>query len=158
TIPNTVYLPMDQSQPGSERTLHVRTFAAPSTIAAAVREEVRGIDKNLPVEISLFSEVINENLAQERLVATLSGFFAVLALLLTATGLYGVIAYGVQQRTREIGIRISLGAGRRQVLWMILRDCMLLATLGIAIGVPVSIWLSRFVAKQLFGVAPGDLL
>jgi predicted permease len=156
SIPNTVYLPMDQAQTGTERTLHVRTFASPAGMAAAVREQVRAQDNNLPVEISLFSDLVDENLAQERLMATLSGFFAGLALLLTATGLYGVIAYSVQRRTREIGIRMSLGARRAEVLWMVLRDCLLLAGLGVAAGVPVSFWLSRLVARQLFGVAPGD--
>ncbi len=156
TIPNTVYLPMDQAQRGAERTLHVRTFAGPAGMAAAVREQVRALDKNLPVKISLFSDLVDENLAQERLVATLSGFFGGLALLLTAMGLYGVIAYNVQRRTREIGIRMSLGARHAAVLWMVLRDCLLLAGLGVAAGVPASFWLSRLVARELFGVAPGD--
>jgi predicted permease len=157
SIPNTVYLPLEQAQTGAGRTLHVRTFANPAGMAAAVREQTRSLDKNLPVEISLFSDLVDENLAQERLVAALSGFFAGLALLLTATGLYGVIAYNVQRRTREIGIRMSLGGRPGAVLWMVLRDCLLLATLGVAAGVPASFWLSRFVARQLFGVAPGDL-
>jgi macrolide transport system ATP-binding/permease protein len=158
SVPNTVYLPMDQAKTGStERTLHVRTFASPAGMAAAVREQARAQDKNLPIEISLFSDLVDENLAQERLIATLSGFFAGLALLLTATGLYGVIAYSVQRRTREIGIRMSLGARRAEVLWMVLRDSLLLTGIGVAAGVPASFWLSRIVARQLFGVTPGDL-
>ncbi|MGH9629154.1 MAG: FtsX-like permease family protein, partial [Bryobacteraceae bacterium] len=156
-VPNTVYLPMDQAkQWDSERTLHVRTFAGPAGMAAAIREQVRALDKNLPVEIRLFPELVDEDLAQERLVATLAGFFGGLALLLTAMGLYGVIAYNVQRRTREIGIRISLGARRVEVLWMVLRDCLLLAFVGSAAGLPASFWLSRLVSSQLFGVAPGD--
>jgi predicted permease len=159
---HTVFMPIDQAagelHTGGERTLHVRTTFGldPASIAAAVREQVRALDKNLPVEISLFSNLVDENLAQERLIAVLSGFFAGLALLLTATGLYGVIAYNVQRRTREIGIRMSLGAQRGEVLWMVLRDCMVLAGLGVAVGVPVSLWLSGFVARQLFGISPGD--
>lgn len=154
---NTVYLPLDQAQTGTGRTLHVRTFAGPAGISAAVREHLRALDRNLPVEISLFSDLVDDSLAQERLIAALSGFFAGLALLLTATGLYGAIAYSVQHRTREIGIRLSLGARRATVLWMVLRDCLLLAGAGIAVGIPVSVWLSQFVARQLFGVTPGDL-
>jgi predicted permease len=154
---NTVYMPLAQAQTGTGRTLHVRTFAGPAGMSAAVREQLRALDKNLPVEIGLFSDLVDDSLAQERLIAALSGFFAGLALLLTATGLYGVIAYSVQRRTREIGIRMSLGARRAAVLWMVLRDCLLLAGLGVAVGIPVSVWLSQFVARQLFGVAPGDL-
>ena len=158
SVPNTVYLPIDQAPTGStERTLHVRTFAGPAGMAAAVREQARAQDRHLPIEISLFSDLVDENLTQERLIAALSGFFAILALLLTAMGLYGVIAYGVQRRTREIGIRMSMGARRAEVLWMVLRDSLVLAGIGVAAGAPVSVWLSRFVARQLFGVAPGDL-
>jgi predicted permease len=156
-IPNTVYLPIEQAQTGAGRTLHVRTFGGPAGMAAAVREQARALDKNLPIEITLFSELVDANLAQERLIAALSGFFAGLALLLTATGLYGVIAYSVQRRTREIGIRMSLGARRAAVLWMVLRDCLLLAGIGVATGVPASFWLSRLVVRQHFGVTPGDL-
>ena len=157
TIPNTVYLPIDQAtQWDSERTLHVRTFANPSSMAAAVREQVNALDKSMPVEIRRFSELVDENIAQERLIAALSGFFGGLALLLTAIGLYGVIVYSVQRRTREIGVRMSLGARRSEVLWMVLRDCLLLTGLGVAAGAPAGIWLSRFVERQLFGVTPGD--
>jgi predicted permease len=158
SIPNTVYLPINQPQRwfSSERTLHVRTFAGPSGMAAAVREQVRALDKHLPVEIRLFPDLVDEDLAQERLIAHLAGFFAGLALLLTAMGLYGVITYDVQRRTREIGVRISLGARRPAVVWMVLRDCLLLAGLGVAAGVAASFWLSRFLASQLFGIAPGD--
>ncbi len=157
-IPNTVYLPMNQPQRGlsTEYTLHVRTFASPADMAGTIREQVHALDKNMPVEIRLFSELIDDNIAQERLIATLSGFFGGLALLLTAMGLYGVIAYGVLRRTREIGIRISLGARRAAVLWMVLRDSLLLAGLGIVAGVPASIWLSRLIERQLFGVTAGD--
>ena len=155
---NTVFLPLDQTPTGSaERVLHVRTYAGPGGMAAAVRAQAQAQDKNLPIEVSLFSALVDENLVQERLIAVLSGFFAVLALLLTATGLYGVIAFTVQRRTREIGIRMSLGAGRIAVLWMVLRDCLMLAAIGVAVGVPASFWLSQFVARQLFGVAPGDV-
>jgi predicted permease len=158
TIPNTAYVPMYQPQRwlGTGRTLHVRTFAGPAGMAAAVREQVHILDKNLPVQMRLLPELVDENLTQERLIATLSGVFGGLALLLTAMGLYGVIAYRVQRRTHEIGIRMSLGARRTEVLWMVLRDCLLLAAVGIAAGVPASLWLSRFVASQLFGVTATD--
>jgi predicted permease len=157
SVPNTGYLPMTQGRwSGAERTLHVRTFAATAGTAAAVRAQVQALDPNLPVKIALFSELVDANLAQERLIATLSGFFGGLALLLTATGLYGVIAFNVQRRTREIGIRMSLGARRPTVVWMVLRDSLLLVFLGIAVGIPASFWLSRLVQRQLFDVTPND--
>jgi predicted permease len=156
-VPNTVYLVMDQSQwSGSERTLHVRTAGDPAAMAPVLRAQVHALDKNLPVKLRLFSDLVDENLAQERLVATLSGFFGGLALLLTAIGLYGVIACSTGRRTREIGIRMSLGARRATVVWMVLRDCLMLVVLGIGAGLIASFWLSRFVTRQLFEVAPAD--
>jgi predicted permease len=155
--PNTVYLVMDQSKwSGSERTLHVRTAGDPADLAAAVRAQVYALDRNMPAKVWPFSDLVDENLAQERLVATLSGFFGGVALVLTAVGLYGVIAYSTARRTREIGIRMSLGAGRAAVVWMVLRDCLMLVTLGTGAGLIATFWLSRFVTRQLFEVAPAD--
>jgi predicted permease len=156
-VPNTVYLVMDQSQwSGSERTLHVRTDGDPADLAAAVRAEVRARARHQPQEVAPFTDLVDENLAQERLVATLSGFFGGVALLLTAVGLYGVIAYSTGRRTREIGIRISLGARRAAVVWMVLRDCLILVAVGLGTGLVATFWLSRFVTRQLFEVAPAD--
>ena len=157
-IPNTAYLPLGQGQThaGTERTLYVRTWGDPADLAPQLREHVRALDQNLPVEIGPFSDLVDENLVQERLLATLSGFFGALALLLTATGLYGVIAYGTQRRTREIGVRMALGAERGSIYRMVLRDGLWMVALGVAAGVPVSFWLSRLVTRLLFGVTPGD--
>jgi predicted permease len=156
-VPNTIYLPAGQGQTMSaDRTLHIRTLTDPANIAAAVREQIRALDRNLPAKVSVFSELVDENLVQERLIATLSGFFGALALLLASVGLYGVMAYNVQRRTREIGIRMSLGADRGAVLWMAMRECLVLVAAGIAIGIPASLWLSKLVVHQLFGVTQGD--
>ena len=156
-VPNTVYLVMDQTRwSGGERTLHVRTAGDPAGMVTALRAQVHAIDGNLPVKVAPFSDLLDENLAQERLVATLSGFFGAVALLLTAVGLYGVIAYSTGRRTREIGIRMSLGARRATVVWMVLRDCLILVALGIGTGLIATYWLSRFVTRQLFEVAPAD--
>lgn len=157
-VPNTAYLPLGQGQThaGTERTLYVRTWGDPADLAPQLREHVRALDQNLPAEIGLFSDLVDENLVQERLLATLSGFFGALALLLTATGLYGVIAYGTQRRTREIGVRMALGAEQGSIYRMVLRDGLLMVALGVAAGVPVSFWLSRLVTRLLFGVSPGD--
>jgi predicted permease len=158
-VPNTVYLPIDQAPTvptSGPRTLHVRTFANPAAIAAAVREQVRALDPNLPVKVSLFDDLVDETLVQERLIATLSTFFGALALLLTSLGLYGVIAYSVQRRTREIGVRMSLGARPAAILRAILRENLTMVAIGVAAGSLSSLWLSRLVSRQLFGVAAGD--
>ena len=157
-VPNTAYLPLGQAQThaGTERTLYVRTWGDPADLAPRLRDHVRALDQNLPVEIGLFSDLVDENLVQERLLATLSGFFGALALLLTATGLYGVIAYGTQRRTREIGVRMALGAEQGSIYRMVLRDGLLMVALGVAAGVPISFWLSRLVTRLLFEVSPSD--
>jgi predicted permease len=158
-VPNTVYLPIDQAPAvptSGPRTLHVRTFANPVAIAAAVREQARALDPNLPVKVSLFDDLVDETLVQERLIATLSTFFGALALLLTSLGLYGVIAYSVQRRTREIGVRMSLGARPTAILRAILLENLTVVAIGVAAGSLSSLWLSRLVSRQLFGVAAGD--
>ena len=158
-IPQAVYLPMSQAPlpRSAPRTLHVRVSDHSANVAAAIRNQIRALDKNLPVtQVQIFSDLVDRDLAQERLIATLSGFFGALALLLVSVGLYGVIAYGVQRRTREIGIRMSLGAEPGMVMRMVLRDCLGMVVAGATIGFPLGLWLSKLVASQLFGVSPGD--
>jgi predicted permease len=156
-IPDTIYLPAGQGQTMSaERTLHVSTLTDPANLAAAVRQEIRALDRNLPAKVSLFSELVDENLVQERLVATLSGFFGGLSLLLASVGLYGVMAYKVQRRTREIGIRMSMGAGRPQVLWMITREAIGLIIAGVILGLPAALAASRLISSMLFGLNASD--
>jgi len=93
---------------------------------------------------------------RERLMATLSGFFGLLALLLASIGLYGLLSYGVASRTREIGIRMALGAGRRTVLSLILREAVFLVLIGLVVGVPVVLYVSRFASTLLFELSPTD--
>jgi ABC-type antimicrobial peptide transport system permease subunit len=151
-------LPAGQGQTyfSAERTLHIYTLTDPANLAAAVRQEIRALDRNLPAKISLFSELVDENLVQERLLATLSGFFGGLALLLASVGLYGVMAYNVQRRTREIGIRMSMGAGRWQVLWMVTREALGLIIAGVVLGLPAALAASSLVSSMLFGLTAGD--
>jgi ABC-type antimicrobial peptide transport system permease subunit len=139
-----------------ERTLHVSTLADPGNLAAVVRRQIRALDPNLPARVSLFTDLVDQNLVQERLIATLSGFFGGLALLLASVGLYGVMAYNVQRRTREIGIRMSMGAGRPQVLWMVTREALGLIVAGVIVGLPVALAASRLVSSMLFGLTAGD--
>ena len=157
TIPNTVFVPLAQSRFASaERTLHVRTSGDPRSTIAAIGALIRGLDGTLSARVRPFSELVDATLERERLIAALCGVFAALALLLTCIGLYGVIAHGVARRTREIGIRLSLGARQTGVVWMVFREAMLVVSIGIAAGVPLIYWLSGVVRGQLFGVSSHD--
>jgi predicted permease len=158
-VRTTVYLPLGQASdmPRTARTLHVRTVGDPKNAAAAVREQVRALDRELPItSMSPFADLIDENLVQERLIATLSGCFSALALLLTCIGLYGAMAYAVQQRTREIGIRMSMGASRGAIVRMVMRECLFTVCVGLAMGLPPSLWLSAAVRSQLYGLTSRD--
>jgi predicted permease len=155
---NVVYLPIQQARSvDTERTLHVRTTNIGATVPA-LRQLIGSIDGSLPSRVRPFSTVVDANLARERLIATLSSCFAGLALLLTSIGLYGVIAHGVQLRTREIGIRMSLGARQGVVLWTVLRESLALVVPGLCLGGVLSFWLLRLVTAQLFDISPADPL
>jgi len=101
---------------------------------------------------------LDETLGTERLIASLSAAFGVLATLLAAIGLYGVMAFVVARRTREIGLRMALGAAQSAVVWMVMREALLMLAIGLAVGVPGAFLLSRYVSSQLFGVQPHDVL
>ena len=118
---------------------------------------VNNLDANLPVSYMKTLEAQQEeSLITERLVATLSTAFGILATLLAAIGLYGVMAYMVAQRTREIGVRMALGAARSDVVWLVMKEVVLLAGIGIAIGLPAAYGLTRFAKSQLYGIQPND--
>ena len=152
------YLPFSQTM-GGERpmTLVVRTAGNPTSVAAAVRREARAMDPAMPMfEVETLATHVAASLREERLLATLSSGFGLLALLLSCLGLYGILSYAVARRTNEIGIRMALGADRRDVIWLVLRDAMRLVLLGVAMGVPAAIAASRLVSNQLFGVSAAD--
>jgi predicted permease len=156
--PRTVYLPIDQmpSAPSS-RTLHVRTIADTAAMTTAIRDRVREIARDLPLaKIEMFSQVVDENLVQERLIAGVSGLFGVLAVVLACIGLYGVMSYAVARRTNEIGIRMALGARPATVLLMVLKESLLLAAIGVAVGIPIALWATRIIQKFLFGIGATD--
>jgi predicted permease len=153
-----LYVSMLQA-PEFGATFEVRTAMNPETIEPAVLNAMNEIDSRLPVfRVKTLSDQLDDSLVEERLVASLSGIFGVLALLLACIGLYGLMAYAVNRRTGEIGLRMALGAERARIAGMIVRETLLLAGCGLVIGVPVAAFASRLMASQLFGVKPGDPL
>jgi predicted permease len=154
-----VFVPLQQSGFPSSAVFYVRTASASSAAIPAIRDRVRELDGSLPIyEMRTLESQLDETLGTERLIAMLSVAFGVLATLLAALGLYGVMAFVVARRTKEIGLRMALGAGRGIVVWMMLRETLIMLSIGITIGVPAAFLLSRYVASQLFGVKPNDIV
>ena len=136
---------------------YIRSSGDAQQVATLIRTEVRKLDPNLPVnDIRRLEATIDRSLAPERLTALLSVAFGLLATLLAAMGLYGVMAYSVARRTREIGIRVALGAERRSVIWLVMRESARLTAIGLAIGIPAAFLASRFVEEQLYGAKGAD--
>jgi putative ABC transport system permease protein len=156
TPPATTYWWFPQA-PGRQLTIVARTVGDPIAIAGAIAAQVREMDPNQPVaEIRAMRDFISADLAQPRFTMLLLGSFAAAAVLLAAIGLYGVIAFGVAQRTREIGVRVALGAQHGDVLRLVMRRGMLLTGIGLAIGIASALALGRVVASLLYGVKPAD--
>ena len=153
-----VYTPLQQGTELTGMTVYVRaTPDGADGLIDRIRESVRRLDAALPVyNVTTMEQTINEAMFTERMLAVLSAAFGLLATLLAAIGLYGLMAYTVARRTREIGIRMALGAERGTVVWLVLREVALLTGVGIAIGVPAALALSRLVASQLFGLSATD--
>ncbi len=152
------FVPLNQSDFPMSAVFYVRTSVESGQMFAAVRRRIAQLDAGMPVfEMKTLARQLDETLNTERLVATLSAAFGVLATLLAALGLYGVMAFVVVRRTKEIGLRMALGAPRSTVVWMVLREALLLLGIGLAAGVPVAFVLSRLVATELYGVKPDDL-
>ncbi len=156
-IPAQAYIPYLGSHFLGSMTVYLRSTSDPRQVMPAVRAKVRELDANMPIYDMRTTEAsISNSLSTERMIASLSSVFGSLATLLAALGLYGVMAYSVAQRKREIGIRMALGAEPATVVWMVMRDVLLLVAIGIAIGVPAAIALSRMVATQLYGLSAHD--
>jgi predicted permease len=152
------YIPLTQIfAPNTVVNFEIKTVGNPSAVVESVRKQVKGFDANVPVySIRTLNELTESTIRQEILIAKLSSFFAGLALLLAAIGLYGVLSYSVAGRTREIGIRMALGAQRRRVLAMILQEAGKLVIFGVLLGVPAAFLSSRLVASMLFGLSRTD--
>jgi ABC-type antimicrobial peptide transport system permease subunit len=137
----------------------VRTSVDPASLESDVRRLVSSMDRDIPVtEVHTMSELLSLQLSQPRFTMILLGTFAGLALTLTVVGLYGVMAYSVSRRTREIGVRLALGAKRSTVVRMILRDAAVLLLTGVAIGVGASLLSGSVLKTVLYGVEPRDPL
>jgi predicted permease len=158
-IPEQAYLPYLGDRFLTGMTIYLRTSADLNQLMSTIRSTVRDMDPNVPVYSMRTTEVtINESLSTERMIASLSAVFGFLATLLAVIGLYGVMAYTVAQRTREVGIRIALGAARGNVIWLVMREVLLLVAIGVVAGVTASLALTRVVQSQLFGLTPHDPL
>jgi predicted permease len=140
-------------------TLVVKTTGDPAAQAATVRQEVRAMDATLPVaDVRTMTDVLGATLSAPRFTGMLLGIFAGLALVLSAIGIFGVLSYLVSRRTREIGIRVAIGAGRGEVLRLVLQQGLVLALVGVVIGMAVAASLTRLMRGLLHGVTPGDPL
>jgi predicted permease len=137
--------------------LFVRTAGAPEALTPAVIHEVESLGHEYALQARTIQQETNQALTEERVTALLSAFFALLALLLASIGLYGLMSYAVTCRTRELGIRVAVGAQRRDILWIVLRETLTLAVIGLAIGIPSAIAACRLISTMLFGLSPSDL-
>jgi predicted permease len=155
--PYTVYMHVEQQPPSRRADLHVRTLTDPAALAAQVQEAVRRFNPQIRItHTTTLDRLIEESIVQDRLLATVSTAFAVLAVVLAAVGLYGITSYGVHRRTNEIGIRVALGASRGEVKRMVLREVVLLVAAGAAVGIPAALAASGLVRSLLFDLAPTD--
>ena len=158
-VPYELYIPNNQKNFMTGVTVYVRAPGDPTRAFNMLRDAVRGVDTGVPsYDMRTLDHQMELSLLTERLLAALSTVFGCLATLLAALGLYGVMAFAVARRTREIGIRMALGAGQGSVVWMVLRETLTLTGIGVASGLGGSYAVTRLIQTQLFGVQPTDLL
>jgi ABC-type antimicrobial peptide transport system permease subunit len=134
----------------------IRSRLPQAETVAVIKHVLNEINPAITVRFQGFKPMIEATILRERLMATLSGFFGLLALLLACIGLYGILSYGVASRTNEIGIRMALGAQRRDVSWLILREALWLVIVGVAVGLPMIFAVTRLAATLLFRLTPTD--
>ena len=156
-VPYELYIPYRQTEFVDGMTAYVRTRSDPANFFTPLRQVVRDVDASVPMyDMRTLDRQMENSLVTERMLATLSTVFGALATLLAAVGLYGVMAFMVARRTREIGIRMALGARGSSVVWLVMREVLLLSAAGLAIGLPAAWLLTRLVQTQLFGVQATD--
>jgi putative ABC transport system permease protein len=153
-----IYLSEPQA-PAYDSVVYLRTAADPGALSEAIRREIQAVDPTIPVfGIQTMDEVVARSLAARRFALEILGIFAIVAFLLACVGIYGVMAYTFSQRTSEIGLRIALGAQRRDILKIVLSDAALIVVLGVAAGLIGSLMLTRFLQTLLFDTKPTDPL
>jgi predicted permease len=155
---NIAYLPIAQHTAGSNLYAEVRSRGPASALIDRLRREVRALDPGIPVRIETVTERIRMSLVKERVMAVLASVVGVAALVLACAGLYGLLAYAVSRQTNEIGLRLALGADRLAVLWMVLRDCLLVTGLGTLVGIGAALALGRFAHSFLFQINAADFV
>jgi predicted permease len=155
----TAYVALSQDpEPGDEAQLVIRTSGDPKALVPSLRAAIRSLDPAIVATFQDYPGLVERQLVRDRVVAGLSSFFGVLALLLATLGLYGVMAFAVSRRTAEIGIRMALGAERVAILKLVLREALALVALGLALGLALSLVLARTVRSLVFGLEPHDPL
>ncbi len=175
TTPATIYFPISQllidpraaagEQPGTaaqrmteQPSFEIRTSKSPGAIIKPAAEVITSLNRSISLSFRTLEEQVNDSLRQDQLLASLSSFFGGLALMLAVIGLYGVLAYMVTQRRKEIGIRMALGAASGSILRLILRDVAVLLAVGVAVGLGLSLWATRLVQAMLFELSARDLM
>jgi putative ABC transport system permease protein len=154
----TVYLPFNQT-PNEAIVITARTAAPPASITSALRGVVRDLDPTLPVyQVQTMEEHLASSVSRQRFYATLLGVFSLVALVLAAVGLYGVIAYAVSQRTHELGVRVALGATGDRIGRMVIGEGVILTAVGVIVGLAASLAGTRLIAKLLYNVKTSDPL
>ena len=155
--PRVYFTPYRQGEDIGSMSFYVRSTLPPEQISNQIRRVITAIDADLPVEdLRTMEEQVQRNIQSDRLVLQLSSTFAVLATLLAMLGLYGVMAFGVARRTREIGIRMALGAASSNIRWLVMREVALILAIGVVVGVPAALALARMAESELFGVKAYD--
>ena len=158
-FPRTAYIPFTARGTLRGLYMHVRAAGDPLSLAAQARAVVSGLDPSLAVvDMDSMTNQVGQSLWQERLFAQLTTAFSALALLLACIGLYGTMSYGVGRRRPEIAVRMALGARYTQVLWMVLRQALALAAIGVATGAAIALWTGQYFSSLLFGLSPRDPL
>jgi predicted permease len=157
-VPRLIYLPVFQGLDSlTSLTVAIRAAGDPTALASAVRAQISSAGPDILItDVITLARQVDQTLLEERLVSTLAGFFGLLALLLASIGLYGTMSYSVVRRTNEIGIRMALGASRSGVVWLVLRDTLLMIAAGMAIGIPAAIGGARYIQSELYGLKPAD--
>ncbi len=156
TAPPIIYFPIAQNA-GNIDGLEVRTAADPHWVAAQARQAIADVDPRIPiVNVATLNEAVKDNLTQQRLIARLTAIFGLLALTLACLGLYGVMSYTTQRRTSELGVRLALGSTRPAVLWLVVRETLILGACGAALGIAMASVGMRMAASFLYGLSPED--